>query len=145
MNFKNKILITNKIDNESELQNEEIALIAAEIGANPNFKRRVSQKIVQAVNRKDAVVEGRMAGMTVFPEASLKVFLRADQEDRIKRKIRQSGYTYAAAQNALRKRDALVGAIVGNGAIEIDTSNKASETVAREIINLFHGLMSENK
>lgn len=145
LRFRDKILIINEIDNESELQNEEIALIAAEIGANPDFKSKVSQKIVQAVKRKNAVVEGRMAGTVVFPDATLKVFLLASQEDRIRRKMHQSGFTYTAAQDALRKRDALVGAIAGNGIIEIDTSGKASETVAHEIVNLFYGLTSEDE
>ena len=126
------------IDDEEGLQNEEIATCAAQVGANMNYKKAISEKILLAVGCRNVVVEGRMAGVLLFPNADLKVYLYADIKKRIERKMKQMPeYTYERVKDSLEKRDTLVNTIVGMNTYDINTSNKSLQIVVNEIVNVF--------
>jgi cytidylate kinase len=54
-----------------------------------------------------AVVEGRDIGTVVFPDADVKVFLRAEAEERAARRQTERGDIGPSLAEALRRRDAL--------------------------------------
>lgn len=138
LDFKDDVLIANGIDDEEVLQNEEIATFAARVGTNMNYKKAISEKIVLAVGERNVVVEGRMAGVLLFPNADLKVYLYADIKKRIERKMKQMPeYTYERVKDSLEKRDTLVNTIVGMNTHDINTSNKSLQMVVNEIVNVF--------
>ncbi len=136
--FLNNMLIAYGLENESVLQNEEIAGFAAEIGADLSLKRAISKKIIRMIGSKNAVIEGRMSGTILFPNADLKVYLYANVEKRVNRKLSQmSKYTYDSLKDNLELRDILVTPILGENTYKINTSGKPSQVVIREILNKF--------
>jgi cytidylate kinase len=94
------------------------------------------------------VVEGRDIGTVVFPDAPVKVFLTASDEERVRR--RQLDETAAARptdvdaiRDALARRDALDSGRVtsplrpADGALELDTTGRTVEDVTAEIVARF--------
>jgi cytidylate kinase len=58
-----------------------------------------------ARNVTGLVAEGRDCGTVVFPQAMLKLYLTASQEERAKRRAKEQGLDLAQTQNEQRKRD----------------------------------------
>jgi cytidylate kinase len=90
------------------------------------------------------VAEGRDIGTVVSPEASLKVFLTASDEERARRRAAQTGEDEAAVLAAQRERDerdetrehsALRAAA---DAVEIDTTGLALDEVVERVVVLAH-------
>ena len=55
----------------------------------PRVRAWVNALVQQAATRHDIVVDGRDMGTTVFPNATLKVFLIADPWERARRRLTQ--------------------------------------------------------
>lgn len=132
------IMIANGIEAEELLQNESIACLAAEIGANADFKEKVSNKIIQAIGSQNAVVEGRKAGTILYPNAFLKIYLYADMERRVERKIHENeGGNYSETAEKLQIRDKLVTSSRADNSCAIDTSSKTWSEVVNEILSYY--------
>jgi cytidylate kinase len=58
-----------------------------------------------ALNVSGLVAEGRDCGSVVFPDARLKVYLTASQEERAARRAREQGLNFAATQAQQEARD----------------------------------------
>ncbi len=143
LKFKDGILIANNITDDKILQNEDIACFAAEIGANLKYKKVISEKILNATRSQDIVVEGRMAGTTLFPNADFKVYLQASIEERVNRKSLQfTGDSYESLKEKLENRDALVSSVAGKNTFVVDTSRKTIYSVVKEIMNEFYRIQS---
>ncbi len=96
----------------------------------------------------DYVVEGRDIGTVVFPEAELKVFLTASDEERAHRRVRQNvdrgvgSIDYDEVLADLRRRDeadstrATSPLKAASDAIEIDSTGDYIETVIDRIVEL---------
>ncbi len=76
-----------------------------------------------------AVVEGRDIGSVVFPEASLKIYLTADPDERARRRAGEAGTDHGSTRRAIERRDAydsnraVSPLTVADGAIVIDTTH----------------------
>jgi cytidylate kinase len=55
----------------------------------PEARRWVNERVRQAAEAHDVVVDGRDIGTTVFPDAPLKIFLVADPWERARRRLTQ--------------------------------------------------------
>lgn len=73
--FEDHILVTNYKTDNSMLEREETAYVAALIGKNGICKKKLSERIIKMVQGKNCVVEGRNAGNILFPNAELKIYL----------------------------------------------------------------------
>ncbi|HEX2192660.1 MAG TPA: (d)CMP kinase [Acidimicrobiales bacterium] len=86
--------------------------------------------------RGGGVVEGRDIGSVVFPDADVKVFLTASDEERARRRSGDEDV------EALRRRDQLDSSrsasplTVANGAVVIDSTDRSVEEVVEEIVRL---------
>jgi cytidylate kinase len=67
------------------LVTEHVSLVARV----PEARRWVNDRVREAAERHDVVVDGRDMGTAVFPEAPLKVFLVADPWERARRRLSQ--------------------------------------------------------
>lgn len=103
------------------------------------------------VSRSGAVVEGRDIGTTVFPDATLKVFLDAAAEERARRRyreFREKGIDVTASEVArqIQRRDEIDSSressplVVSAGALLIDTTDKAVSQVVEEIARALEGV-----
>lgn len=89
------------------------------------------------------VAEGRDCGTKVFPDAFLKIFLTASEEDRIMRRAVQSGEEVSVQSQLIRHRDKRDSGrkasplAKAEGAFEIDSSGLTLEQVAERAIEAF--------
>jgi CMP/dCMP kinase len=125
------------------------AIRAPEVGAaasRVSVHREVREAMVQRqralIASGDCVVEGRDIGTVVSPGASLKVFLTASEEERARRRAAETGEPLADVLAAQATRDARDrgrshGALrAADGAVQIDTTGKKADDVARRIAAL---------
>lgn len=131
-------MIANGIEAEVLLKNERVACLAAEIGANADFKKIISSKIIQAIGSRNAVVEGRKAGTILYPDAFLKIYLYADLDRRVERKMHENeGSNYNETAEKLQNRDNLVASSQADHSCAIDTSDKTWLEVVNEILSYY--------
>jgi cytidylate kinase len=90
----------------------------------------------------DSVIEGRDIGAVVAPDAEVKVYLRADAEERARRRVAERpGIGADALVTDLRARDErdAVNTHLAPGAVEIDTTDLAVDEVVDRIEALVRG------
>ena len=93
------------------------------------------------------LLEGRDIGTVVFPNAALKVFLRADPEERARRRLKQDrkdGRSATLEQTAyeIARRDQLDAErkisplVAAADAYQIDSTDLAADQVVEQILDL---------
>lgn len=71
------------------IRDEKVGRLASLVARFPAVKERLFELQRKLVNNGNAVVEGRDAGLYVFPDADVKIFLTASPEERAKRRYEQ--------------------------------------------------------
>jgi cytidylate kinase len=93
-------------------------------------------------SKDGAVVEGRDIGTVVLPEADLKIFLTADPEERVARRVKQDAIApseLSAAAESISRRDKLDSTravsplVAAPGAIVVDSTGRSVEEVLEEV------------
>ena len=79
----------NGIDVETEIRGAEVTRHVSRVAQMPRVRAWVNALVQEAATRHDIVVDGRDMGTTVFPNATLKVFLIADPWERARRRLTQ--------------------------------------------------------
>ncbi len=128
-------LVVDGEDVTDELRRPEVAqavsVVAADAGVRAEMVRRQREWVA---TRGGAVVEGRDIGSVVFPDATLRVFLTASDEERARRR----GGDETAADVARRDRiDSSRDAsplVVADGAVVIDTTERSVDDIVDEIL-----------
>ena len=77
------------VDVESEIRGAEVTRHVSRVAQMPRVRAWVNALVQQAATQHDIVVDGRDMGTTVFPKATLKVFLIADPWERARRRLTQ--------------------------------------------------------
>ncbi|MBW3557259.1 MAG: (d)CMP kinase [Actinobacteria bacterium] len=84
------------------------------------------------------VVEGRDIGTVVFPEADLKVYLIADEDERLRRRARESGDEVAqdiARRDQADTSRAVSPMMAAPDALIIDTTGRAVADIVEEVLS----------
>lgn len=76
-------------DVEAEIRGAEVTRLVSRVAQMRRVRAWVNARVQEAATRHDVVVDGRDMGTTVFPRATLKVFLIADPWERARRRLRQ--------------------------------------------------------
>ena len=140
--FEDHVLVTNYKTDNGRMECEETAYVAALIGKNRICKKRLSERIIKMVQGKNCVVEGRNAGNILFPNAELKIYLYADIEIRVKRKLHWLTSTSASIErNRLNIRDKFVASSAPEDAYKIDTGNKTVAETLQEILEHMNSVL----
>ena len=96
--------------------------------------RRVQRRLAEG----GAVVEGRDIGTVVFPEATVKFFLRADPSERAARRLEERGVEDPELAEALARRDAMDAEtnpfVPAEDAIVIETTGRDADEVFDEAL-----------
>ncbi|MEW6475292.1 MAG: (d)CMP kinase [Actinomycetota bacterium] len=102
------------------------------------------------------VVEGRDIGTVVAPDALLKIYLEASEEERARRRLRQDDSApgageatggLAATQAAIRRRDAIDSGrtasplAVADDAVVLDTTDLSVEGVVAEVLRRYRAAL----
>lgn len=134
-------------DVSQEIRTSEVTLAAAKVSRLPEVRQKLIALQRRLVRGQGVVMEGRDIGTVVFPDAPLKIFLKADVEERARRRLnqdQQEGRTNTLEQTAydIGRRDQLdaerkISPLVpATDAVEIDSTDLSAEEVVERIVNL---------
>jgi cytidylate kinase len=121
----------NGVDVSRVIRSEAVTDAVSEVSAIPEVRAILVEMQRQWVHAHDhrAVVEGRDIGSVVFPDASLKIYLTADPDERARRRSGEAGTDHRTTRSAIERRDAYDSTraasplTVADGAIVIDTTH----------------------
>ena len=130
------------VDATLEIRGPEVTRAVSAVAANPEVRREMVRRQREWAEAHDGgVIEGRDIGSVVFPDAELKVFLTASDEERARRRsneVRELAYDEVAADIARRDHvDSTRAAsplMKAEGAMEIDTSDKTVDEIVDEVL-----------
>ena len=120
---------------------DHVSAVSAHPGVRSEMVRRQRQWVAE---RGAAVVEGRDIGSVVFPDADLKVYLTAREEERARRRAAQQdapGGSERAVAAELARRDRLDSTrsasplAVAEGAVVVDTSDLSVEEIVENLMS----------
>jgi cytidylate kinase len=136
-------------DVTGHLRTEEIGLLASKISTFPLVREMLLPIQRKAAAGGGIVAEGRDMGTVVFPDAEMKFFLDAGENDRIKRRYielveRGEGIIYDDIARDMRRRDlqdrerAVAPLRPHEQAVIIDTSNMTIEEVVGSMLGIIN-------
>ena len=134
-------------DVSQAIRTPEVTSAAAHVSRLPQVRQKLIALQRSLVRGKGVVMEGRDIGTVVFPEAPLKIFLKADVKERARRRLhqdREEGRVASLEQTAydIGRRDQLdaerrISPLVpAPDAVEIDSTNLAADQVVERIVAL---------
>ena len=119
-----------------------VSAVASRVSVHPGVRDAMVERQRSLVSDGGWVAEGRDIGTVVCPDAPLKVFLTADEEERARRRASESGEDAASVLAAQRDRDARDrerehGALhAAEDAVEVDTTGLDVDGVIDRIAGL---------
>ena|SRR5579872_6877290 len=134
-------------DVTAEIRTPEVTLAASQISRFPTVRRKLVSLQRSVVCGRGVVMDGRDIGTVVFPDAQLKIFLKANLEERTRRRAEQDGQE--GRTSALKKiakevsnRDQMDSErkvsplVAAPDAHVIDSTNLAADEVVDRIVQL---------
>lgn len=119
-----------------------VTAAASNVSVHPRVREALVARQRALIAAADFVAEGRDIGTVVSPEAPLKVFLTASDEERARRRTAETGEDFESVLEAQRRRDVRDterehGALrAAEDAVELDTTGLGLEEVAGRVIAL---------
>jgi len=83
----NRRTLLNGEDVEDEIRSMEVSRVVSLVSTVPEVRKRLVQLQKQLGTEKGVVMDGRDIGTVVFPDAELKIFMKADTQIRAKRRF----------------------------------------------------------
>jgi CMP/dCMP kinase len=129
-------------DVSAAIRTPEVTAAASRVSVHAGVRAALVARQRALIEAGSYVAEGRDIGTVVSPEAPLKVFLTASDEERARRRAAQSGEDVEAVLAAQRGRDARDrerehGALrAAADAVELDTTALSQEQVVDRIVAL---------
>jgi cytidylate kinase len=134
-------------DVTARLRTPEVTLAAAQVSRLPEVRAKLIEIQRSLARGRGVVMEGRDIGTVVFPQAPLKIFLKANVEERARRRLKQDEQEGRVATlektayeigrrdqlDAERKISPLTAAA---DAVEIDSTHLTAEQVVEQILAL---------
>jgi cytidylate kinase len=119
-----------------------VTVAASRVSVHPQVREAMVARQRQLIAAGSYVAEGRDIGTVVSPEAPLKVFLTASDEERARRRAAETGEDFESVLDAQRRRDARDserehGALrAAADAVELDTTGLGLEEVVGRVVGL---------
>lgn len=134
-------------DVTERLRTPEVTLAAAQVSRLPEVRAKLIEMQRTFARGRGVVMEGRDIGTVVFPRAPLKIFLKADVEERARRRLKQDareGHEATLEKTAyeIGRRDQLdaerkISPLVpASDAVEIDSTQLTAAQVVEQILDL---------
>ncbi len=129
-------------DVSKEIRAPEVTEASSRVSVHPGVREAMVARQRALIAAGRYVAEGRDIGTVVSPEAPLKVFLTASEEERARRRATQTGADQAevlAAQRQRDERDATrehSALRTAPDAVEIDTTGLARDEVVARVVAL---------
>jgi cytidylate kinase len=130
-----------------KLRTPEVTLAAAKVSRLPEVRAKLVAVQRNCAMGRGVVMEGRDIGTVVFPNAALKIFLRADPVERARRRLKQDskkGRSATLEQTAdeIAQRDQLDAErkisplVAAADAYQIDSTDLLADQVVEQILDL---------
>jgi cytidylate kinase len=134
-------------DVTARLRTPEVTLAAAQVSRLPEVRAKLIEMQRAFARGRGVVMEGRDIGTVVFPQAPLKIFLKADVAERARRRLKQDAHdgreaTLEKTAYEIGRRDQLdaerkISPLVpAPDAVEIDSTNLQADQVVEQILAL---------
>jgi cytidylate kinase len=126
----------------AEIRTPAVTAAASRVSVHPQVREALVARQRQLIAAGRYVAEGRDIGTVVSPDASLKVFLTASDEERAQRRAAETGEDFESVLDAQRRRDGRDrdrehGALrAAEDAVELDTTGVALQEVVRRVVAL---------
>ena len=128
---------------EEEIRGADVTRHVSRVAQMPRVRDWVNEKVREAANSRNVVVDGRDMGTVVFPDAELKIFLVADSRERALRRLRQRGTPTSEKllddeTIRIRERDARDAkqTVAASDAVIIDTTALTQDEQVAQIVAL---------
>jgi cytidylate kinase len=134
-------------DVTANIRTSQVTLAAARVSRLPEIREKLVKLQRSFACGRGVVMEGRDIGTVVFPEAPLKIFLKADAAERARRRLEQDrkegrGATLEQTAYEIGRRDQLDAErrisplVAAPDAIEIDSTYLTADEVVEHILQL---------
>jgi CMP/dCMP kinase len=140
--FDGRRVLLGERDVSGEIRAPEASAAASQVSVHPRVREALVARQRQLIAAGRYVAEGRDIGTVVSPEAPLKVFLTAAEEERARRRAAETGEPFGDVLAAQRRRDASDierehGALrAAEDAVELDTTGLSLEEVIARVVEL---------
>lgn len=126
-------------DASDAIRGPEVSAVVSIVSAHPGVRSELVRRQREwAETHGGGVVEGRDIGTVVFPEATLKVFLTASEEERVRRRAVQSGEAVAAhvtKRDEIDSKRAVSPLLAADDALVIDTTGRTIDDIVEEVLS----------
>jgi cytidylate kinase len=130
----------------ADLQSAEVESTVSRVARHPQVR-----EILRAEQRRliegGAVVEGRDIGSVVAPHAEVKLYLHADERERVDRRVAERDGQETPVADALGRRDAADARttpfVPADDAVEIDTTHMEPDEVAAAALAIVRARLAE--
>jgi CMP/dCMP kinase len=144
-------VMLNGEDVSEEIRSPEIAEAASAAAAIPGVRRALVEKQRAMGALSSVVMEGRDIGTVVFPSADVKIFLDADPQERVRRRLAETSSSADLVAGQLKQRDdrdrgrSESPLIQAPDAVYIDSTGLSMEQVEEAILKVIRGKFSNGK
>lgn len=126
-------------DATAAIRGPEVTRAVTAVAANPEVRTElVRRQRAWAVERGGGVMEGRDIGTVVFPDAVLKVYLTADEAERLRRRAAEAGEDVArdiARRDSADASRAVSPMTAAEDALIIDTTGRRVSEIVEEVLS----------
>ena len=140
-------VLVDGVDVTARLRTPEVTLAAAQVSRLPEVRAKLIEVQRRFARGPGVVMEGRDIGTVVFPAAPLKIFLKADVEERARRRLKQDSRdgrdaTLEKTAYEIGRRDQLDAErkisplVAAADAVQIDSTYLAADQVVEQIVEL---------
>ena len=138
--FDNRRVLLDGTDVSEAIRAPGVTAAASRVSVHPGVREAMVARQRALIADADYVAEGRDIGTVVSPEAPLKVFLTASDEERARRRAAETGEDVGSVLAAQRRRDARDserehGALrAAEDAVQLDTTGLSLEEVVGRVV-----------
>jgi cytidylate kinase len=124
------------------IRSPEVTVASSKVSVHPQVRRAMVKRQRELIAKGNYVAEGRDIGTVVSPDAPLKVFLTASEEERAIRRSRETGEPVEAVRRAIDARDQRDtgrqhGALrAAEDSLELDTTDLSVDQVVEKVVAL---------
>lgn len=142
IHFDGPRVLLGQRDVSREIRTAAVTAASSKVSVHPRVRRAMVSRQQHLIAAGNYVAEGRDIGTVVSPDAPLKIFLTASDEERARRRSAETGEDVEAVLAAQRTRDTRdtereYGALrPAADAVELDTTGLALEEVVARVVEL---------
>lgn len=140
-------VLLNGEDISEKIRTEQIGMVASKVSAIPSVRYDMVARQRKLANDDNVILDGRDIGSVVFPNADLKIYLTASEEERANRRLidlkeKKIDTTYEEVLEDIKNRDyndinkPISPLVKTEDAVLIDTTSMTREEVIDKVISL---------